>query len=480
MKQYQMLIGGKWVDAVSGDTYIRYCPATGEPMAQYPNGGVEDTRLAIRAARESFDSGIWRDKSPGERAGVLLKAAALLKARGEEIAALESRDVGMAISTIGWAGYYAADVFEYFAGLIRNHCGRTIDLGPKFLGMTILEPVGVAGIITPWNFPLPMAAWKLAPALAVGCSVVLKPSELTPTTSLILGEILKEAGVPDGVVNIVIGPGAVVGAEIVSNSGVDKVALTGSVNTGRSVINGSAGDIKKISLELGGKSPNIVFADADLDAALAGAMGIFNNAGQVCNAPSRLLVEESIAEKFVSQLSEMAASLKLGLPSDPTTGMGPIVSPIHMERVMGFIDRGIKAGAKLVCGGHRATGNGLENGNFVEPTIFMDVTREMEIVQEEIFGPVLVVQTFRTVDEAITIANDSKYGLAAGVWTNSMDKANTVIRGLRAGTVWVNTWGGTVPELPNGGYKHSGYGRELGPEGFEGYVQIKSVHLCTT
>ena len=479
MKEYRMFIGGEWTDAAAGGTYLRYCPATGEAIARYPDGGAEDARRAIRAARESFDSGVWREKTPAERAEVLLKAAALLKERGEEIARLESRDVGMAISTIGWAGYYAGDVFSYFAGLIRNHCGRTVDMGPGFLGMTVLEPVGVAGIITPWNFPLPMASWKVAPALAAGCSVVMKPSELTPATSLILGEILTEAGLPRGVFNVVTGPGEPVGNELVNSELVDKVALTGSVRTGRSVIAGSAGNMKRISLELGGKSPNIVFADANMDAALAGAMGIFNNAGQVCNAPSRLLVEESIAGDFVGRLAEMADGLKLGLPSDPATGMGPIVSPVHMERVLGFIDRGIKAGAKLVCGGGRALENGLEKGNFVKPTIFTGVTGEMELVREEIFGPVLTVQTFRAAEEALALANDSKYGLASGVWTNSMSKANAVIRGLRAGTVWVNTWGGTVPELPNGGYKHSGYGRELGPEGLEGYVQVKSVHLCT-
>ena len=312
----------------------------------------------------------------------------------------------------------------------------------------------------------------------MGCSVVLKPSKFTSVTTLKLGEIFTEAGLPAGVLNIVTGSGETVGNELASNHKVDKIAITGSVDTGRTIIRNSAEDIKRISLELGGKSPNIVFADANMEAALNGAMGCFGNAGQVCNAPSRLLLEESIAKEFTEKLVERVKGLKVSMPNDPEAGMGPLISAEHLNKVLSYVDKGVKEGATLACGGKRLTDGEFANGNFMTPAVFTNVTNDMAVAREEIFGPVLVVETFKTTEEAIAIANDTPFGLASGVWTNSMDKANKVARELRAGLVWVNTWGGTIPELPNGGYKQSGYGRELGPEAFENFTQTKAVHLC--
>lgn len=474
----QMYINGEWVNAASGETREVLNPATGEVIAVVTEGNEEDARRAIAAAKYAFYEGGWWDTPASERARLLFEIANKLEARAAEFAALETDDNGKPLREAEFDVADAVACFRYYAGLATKPHGQTYEVADPMQAMVVREPIGVCGQIIPWNYPLLMSAWKLAPALAAGNAVVFKPSEVTPLTAIRLFSIIDEVGVPAGVANLVLGAGPTVGQEIASNHDVDKVAFTGGTATGRTIMKAATGNLKKISLELGGKSPNIVFADADFDTAVDYALfAIFANQGQVCSAGSRLLLEESIHDKFVEALVERAKKIKVGPGHAEGTEMGPLVSKAHMEKVLSYIEIGKQEGATLACGGERLTDGELANGNFVAPTIFTNTTPDMRIVKEEIFGPVLVVQTFKDEADAIKIANDTVYGLAGGVFTSDGAKAQRVIRKLRAGITWINSYHPTYNEAPWGGYKQSGIGRELGTFGFEEYTEVKQINI---
>jgi aldehyde dehydrogenase (NAD+)/betaine-aldehyde dehydrogenase len=374
----------------------------------------------------------------------------------------------------------AADVYDYYAGLALDMRGDAItNYVPDAVGLTVHEPVGVVGVITPWNFPVLLITWKLAPALAAGCTVVAKPSEFTAGTTFELARIITEAGAPKGVMNVVTGPGNVVGAELAASERVDKIAFTGSTAVGKTIMQAASGNLKKISLELGGKSPNVVFADANVDQAVGGSFfGIYLNTGQVCQAGSRLLLQESIKDEFMTKLQAFTKTVKVGDPADPTTTMGPVINEQQLEKVVGYVHAGADEGATMLCGGGRLTGEGYDQGLFVQPTIFDGVTNDMRIAREEIFGPVLSVITFKDADEALRIANDTIYGLASAVWTKDINTAFKMAKGIQAGTVWVNSYHSAgLPYMPYGGYKQSGIGRELGHEGLEEYMETKAIQI---
>jgi aldehyde dehydrogenase (NAD+)/betaine-aldehyde dehydrogenase len=480
-KTYQHFIDGQWVDALSGDTFQRTSPYDGRVVATYPNGGAEDAQKAIEAARRVFDEGKWSTSPAKDRSRVLRRTSELLLANMEELSQSIANEVGKPIGMASAEVAFTADVFDYFAGKALDIKGESITQEvPDAVGLVIREPVGVVGIITPWNFPLLLISWKVAPAIAAGCTMVAKPSHYTPGSTLILARILAEAGLPDGAFNVVTSEtdnGAVVGQHIAASELVDKVAFTGSTASGKAVMRAAANNVKKISLELGGKSPNIVFPDAQVDAAVAGAFfGIYLNSGQVCQAGSRLLVSNQVKDEFVEKLVNMGAMLKMGDPLDPTTTMGPVINETQLAKIESYLDAG-KQEAKLVIGGKRANGD-LSKGLFVEPTVFDQVSNQAKIAREEIFGPVLSVLSFDDVDEVIRIANDTMYGLAAAVWTKNIDVAFKVAKGLRAGTVWVNAYHSTgMPQMPYGGYKQSGIGRELGDAGLNEYLETKSVQI---
>jgi len=472
----KMYIDGKWVPSVSGATRDIINPATGETIATVAEGGREDARLAIAAARRAFDESDWPRRPHRDRARLLMKLADLIEANAAELARIETANNGKPYVDAEDDAYTAANVFRYYAGLIGKPDGQTYDLPPPYEGKVVREPIGVCGLIVPWNFPLMMASWKLAPCLAAGNTAVFKPSEITPLSAIRLFELMEEAGFPPGVANLLLGSGAEAGAELAESMHVDKIAFTGGTETGRTIMRAAAGNIKKISLELGGKSANIVFADADLDVATDyGVYGIFLNAGQVCASGSRLLVQESIYEKFMEKLAAKARSIRVGNGMDPETEMGPLVSKAHMEKVLNYIEIGQKEGAKLVTGGRRLTEGELAKGFFVEPTIFTNVTRDMRIYREEIFGPVLVVQTFKDEEEAVRLANDSIFGLAGAVFTSDYENAMRVSGKVRVGVFWVNAYHPAFVEAPWGGYKQSGIGRELGTFGLEAYMEVKQV-----
>jgi betaine-aldehyde dehydrogenase len=473
-----MLIGGERVNAASNATRELRDPASGELVAVVPEAGREDAARAIGAARNAFDHGPWRKTSALDRGKLLFKLAGAIQGKAAEIAALEVKSCGKPLAEAEFDVADAANCFEFYGGLATKIHGETMSVPANSVSYVVREPIGVCGQIVPWNFPLLMAAWKLAPALAAGNTCVLKPSELTPLTALVLGELITEAGFPPGVVNIVTGPGAGVGEELAESALVDKIAFTGGTTTGRKVMTAAASNIKKISLELGGKNPNVVFADADFDAAVDGALfGAFANQGEVCSAGSRLLVERSIHDRFVAAMLAKIPNIKLGHGLEPGVKMGPLISAAHLAKVLGYIEIGKNEGATLACGGKRPSGAALARGHFVEPTIFVGVRPEMRIAREEIFGPVLSVLPFDTEEEAIQLANDSEYGLAAGVWSRNVTRAFRVVREIRAGITWINTYHPTHNEMPWGGYKQSGIGRELGLHGIEAYLETKQINL---
>jgi betaine-aldehyde dehydrogenase len=452
-------------------------PADGSVLARVPEGTAEDVARAVGVARTAFDEGPWPRMPARERGSLLFKIAEAIRANAAAFAETDTRNMGKPIVEAEFDVADAAHCFEYYGGLASKIHGETLEVPDNALSMVVREPVGVVGQIIPWNYPLLMAAWKLAPALAAGCTTVLKPAEQTPLSALMLADLLKTVDLPDGVVNVITGDGPVAGAALVRDPRVDKIAFTGGIDTGRLVIKSAADTIKRMSIELGGKNPNIVFADADFDAAVDGALfGAFANQGEVCSAGSRLLVERSIYDRMLDALVEKAPCIRVGDPMDRQTKMGPLVTREHQDRVLGYIGVGRGEG-RLITGGGRPTGKALEKGFFVEPTIFADVDNRARIAQEEIFGPVLVVIPFSDEAEAIRIANDTPYGLAGAVWTRDVFRGIRVLKQIRAGILWLNTYHPTYNEAPWGGYKQSGFGRELGPYGLEHYLETKQINL---
>ncbi len=481
VKPNKMLIGGRWVDAANGKAIPVMNPATGERIAEVPDGAAPDVDLAVRAARESFEDGRWRDLDPSKKEQILWRIGELIRKNEDELCVLESMENGKTVREAHGADVQPAyDSLFYYAGWVRKVFGETIPVDGPYLTYTLREPVGVAGLIVPWNYPLLLACWKVAPALACGCSVVLKPSELTPLTALKLGEYCLEAGVPEGVVNIVTGYGATAGEALGRHMDVDKISFTGSIRTARALLKASAeSNLKRLSLELGGKSPNIVFADADLDKAEISAFkAIFNNKGEICSAGSRLLVDERVHDELVDRLVRRAFNMKVGDPLNPQSEMGSQISREAMERILAYIDSGVKEGAELRCGGKRDTEGAKARGFFVQPTVFAGVKPQMKIAQEEIFGPVLSVLRFRDRDEAAEIANATIYGLVSAVWTRDIKLAHWMARRIKAGSVWINTYNGFDSAAPFGGYKQSGFGRDLGAHALEQYTNVKTVWVA--
>lgn len=474
-----MFVDGAWVDARSGRTFETRNPATGEVIAVVPRAEAGDVELAVQAARRAFE-GPWSRFKPYERQVLLLRIAELFEKHWEEISLSDTTDMGMPIVRTRANKNRVIGMLRYYAGMATSLHGHTIDnsLAGEIFSYTRKEPVGVVGAIIPWNAPTAASIWKIGPALATGCTIVLKPSEEAPLTPLLIADIMNEAGVPPGVVNVVTGTGAEAGAPLAEHMGVDKIVFTGSTATGQSVVRASAGNLKRVSLELGGKSPVIVCADADLEKAVPiAAMAVFANSGQICIAGSRLLVERSIHDAFVERLSAFARALRVGDGADPSTEIGPLISLRQLERVVGFLDSGKAQGARLVAGGGRIVEGALGAGNFVAPTVFADVADDMRIAKEEIFGPVICAMPFDTLDEAVRRANDTPYGLAAGVFTRDVSKAHALSHRIRAGSVWVNTYHAIDPAAPFGGYKMSGYGREGGAEHLEEYLNTKGVWI---
>src|ERR1700731_2076155 len=477
----KMLIDGQWVDAASGKKFGTHNPATGELLATVAEGDAEDINRAVAAARRAFE-GPWSKVKPFERQNLLLKLADLVEKNFEELSQLDTLDMGAPISRTRGNKLRVLGMLRYYAGQATAVHGETINnsLPGDIFPYTLKEPVGVVGAIIPWNGPLGASIWKIGPALATGCTVVLKPAEEAPLTPLRLGELCLEAGVPPGVVNVVPGFGETAGAALASHPDVDKVAFTGSHLIGQSIVRASAGNLKRVSLELGGKSPDIVFADADLDAAVPGAaMAVFANSGQICSAGTRLFVEQRIYDEFVDRVALFGKGLRVGNGLDPETQIGPLVSEQQLERVTGYLALGRQEGARAVAGGERLTDGPLAQGYFVPPTVFANVQDNMRIAQEEIFGPVISAISFKDSDELIQRANATTFGLGRGVWTRDVSKAHRIAKALRAGSVWVNCYQAMDPAVPFGGYKMSGYGRESGKQHLEEYLNVKAVWIKT-
>ena len=476
MKAGEIFVAGKWQAPTAGETYQPVNPANEELLTPVGKGDERDIDAAVAAARKAFDEGPWPRMSPHERGRIVWKLGDLIQANLDEMAKLESSCTGKTMFDSGKVEIpFAAEVFRYYAGWATKIHGETLPLRDNAFTFTLRQPVGVVGAIVPWNFPFLLSSWKLGPALAAGNTVVIKPASQTPYTALRFAELCQEAGLPEGVFNVVTGPGGKVGMALVRDPRVDKIAFTGSTDVGKQIMREAAGTLKRLSLELGGKSPNIVFADADMEAAARGAMtGIFYNKGEVCAAGSRLFVEQTIHDEFMAKLTDKVKTLKVGDPLDKTTRMGPVVSKAQMETVLSYIEAGKQEGARLVAGGARAkVGDG--KGFYIEPTIFDGVSNTMKIAREEIFGPVLSVIPFKSIEEGIAQGNATSYGLAAAVWTRDVSKALKAARAIRAGTVWVNAYNLFDAALPFGGFKESGFGREMGSVGLDHYTEVKTV-----
>jgi aldehyde dehydrogenase (NAD+) len=476
-RTYQLFIDGKWVDAESGKTFTTPNPATGQTLAEVAEGDKADIDKAVAAARRAFE-GPWSNVSARDRGRMLYKLSQLIEAKSKELAALETADNGKPIKETSYVDLpQVVENFEYFAGWATKIEGETIPVPGQMFNYTLREPVGVCGQIIPWNFPLLMAAWKLAPALAAGNTVVLKPAEQTPVGAMELASLIQEAGFPDGVVNIVPGYGETAGAALAAHPDIDKVAFTGSTEVGKLVAKAAADNLTKVSLELGGKAPNIVFADADMEQAVNGAMmGIFFNQGQVCCAGSRLFLDARVKDEFLDRFKEKAGRVKVGDPMDTNTQMGPQVSEEQLNRIKGYVDIAKGEGAQVLAGGCPPQLEGdFQKGYFFQPTIFGDVQNTMRVAQEEIFGPVVSILTFEDEDDLIRQANEVVYGLSAGIWTKDITRAHRFAKAVKAGVIWINTYNMFNAASPFGGYKQSGYGREMGKHALEMYTHVKSV-----
>jgi acyl-CoA reductase-like NAD-dependent aldehyde dehydrogenase len=480
LASYDLFVDGTWLPAATGRTSERRSPSTGQLVGRYARGGEVDVDRAVAAARRAFDESPWSTLGAPKRSAILRRVADLLRDRADVIGRRIGLELGKPVSMARNEVVLTAEVFDYYAALALDQRGEAVSQHTaSALGLVLNEPIGVVAMITPWNFPLLLLSWKVAPALAAGCTMIAKPASVTPGSALDLATVLADAGIPDGVYNVVTGGGAEVGTALINHPGVDKIAFTGSTEVGQTVMTAAARTVKKVGLELGGKSPNIVFADADLDQAVRGAYwGIFLNTGQACQAGSRLLVQRGIHEEFVASLAEMARKSKIGDPLLETTQIGPLVDEGQMDTVLDYIAQGSAQGAQLVAGGRRLSGD-LADGFFVEPTIFDNVSPDSSVSREEIFGPVLAVTPFDTVDDAVRLANDSPYGLAAAVWSSNINTALNTSKRLKAGTVWVNAYhdAGLPFCMPMGGYKTSGIGRELGREGLAQYYETKAIHV---
>src|ERR1700704_4040171 len=476
-RKYQLLIDGQWVDAESGKTFTTPNPATGETLAEVAEGDKADIDKAVIAARRAFE-GKWSKISARDRGRMLYKLSQLIEEHSTDLAALETADNGKPIKESSYVDLpQVAENFEYFAGWATKIEGETIPVPGEMFNYTLREPVGVCGQIIPWNFPLLMAAWKLAPALAAGNTVVLKPAEQTPVTAMELGKLIQEAGFPEGVVNIVPGYGETAGAALAAHAGINKVAFTGSTEVGKLIAKSAAENLTKVSLELGGKAPNIVFADADLDQAVSGAMmSIFFNQGQVCCAGSRLFLDERVKDEFLERFQERSKRVTVGDPMDKATQMGPQVSREQLDRIKSYVSIGQKEGASVLCGGESPVLAGdFQNGYFFQPTILSEVKNQMRVAQEEIFGPVVSVITFKDEEDLIKQANATVYGLSAGIWTRDITRAHRFAKEIKAGVIWINTFNMFNAASPFGGFKQSGYGREMGRHALDLYTQVKSV-----
>lgn len=481
MELKKMYIDGEWVEGSEGKTFQSINPATGEVIAEIAEASVEDARKAIAAAKKSFyETREWRDMDSQARGDMILKIADAIEAHADELAHLDCIDMGKPLREAEADVDDAVHCFRYYASLIKTPHGGCYDVNTGFGEMhsyTVHEPVGVCAEITPWNYPLLMGVWKLAPSIAAGNSVVFKPASVCVLSCIRLFEIFEECGLPKGVANLVMGPGGSIGNELAGNKDVDMVTFTGSTEVGQSIMRQAANNVKKVGLELGGKSPNVIFADADLDGAVEWAMiGIFLNQGEICSAGSRIIIEESLKDEFVKRLAKKANAITIGNPLE-NPDMGAMVSESHMKKVLAYIEKGKEEGAKLVCGGERYTEGECAKGYFIRPTIFDECTDDMTIVKEEIFGPVVTIQTFKTEQEAVDMANNTPYGLAGAVFTSDVSRAMRVIKEIRAGITWINCYNPTFNEAPWGGYKMSGIGRELGVHGLEEYQEVKQINI---
>ncbi|KAB1442201.1 betaine-aldehyde dehydrogenase [Pseudodesulfovibrio senegalensis] len=470
-------INGQWTDGESGETRDILNPYDASVVARVSEGGRAETRAAIAAAREAFDNGGWPQTPASERGRLVFKLAELIERDREELARLESIDTGKTVEESRWDMDDIAGIFRYFAGLADKDGGEVIDSPvPDSTSTVVREPVGVCGQISPWNYPLLQASWKMAPALAAGCTIVMKPSEITPLTTIKVTELAEEAGFPKGVVNTVLGPGPEVGAELSENTDVDLISFTGGIATGKTIMRAAASNVKKVALELGGKNPNIIFDDADLELAVDYALnGVFFHAGQICSAGARILVQEGIHDRFVAALKARMERITVGNGFDEKTQMGPLISAEHLAKVESYVDIANKEGAKLLLGGCRPDDPALQDGYFYMPTLFAECENHMRIVQEEVFGPVITIERFASEKEVIERANSTIYGLSAGFWTRDPDRMERVSKALRFGTVWVNDFNVYFVQAPWGGYKQSGLGRELGRIGLEEYTEVKHV-----